>query len=216
MKIDKRKTLYLILDTETTGTLDNPIIYNIAWQLIDKKGNIYIEEDYLINEIFFNDSLMKTAYFYNKTPFYYEKLQRGQIIAAPKKIIINQLRNIFKKYEKQIKFITAYNAKFDKKAIENTFDNVHFKKYQWGCLWQAFKSLAETARQKTYTKFCDEYNFKTKHEKPQNQTKAETAYRYIINNIDFIESHTALEDVKIESEILIWLLRQHKKLNWNF
>lgn len=210
--MDKRKKLYLVLDTETTGSFDRPLIYHIAWQLIDKKGFVYDCEEYIVNEVFFNDDLMRSAYYATKIPQYYQKLWQGKIIAAPKDFVIGRLHKIYTKYKKQIKFITAYNAKFDKKAIESTFENVHFKQ-QWGCLWKAFQSLTENGR-KTYTDFCNTYNFKTRHEIPKNQTKAETAYRYITNNPSFIESHTALEDVKIECEILTWLLRQHKKLDW--
>lgn len=42
------------------------------------------------------------------------------------------------------------------------------------------------------------------------KTSAETTYRYIKNNDDFIESHTALEDAIIESEIFSEILKRTK------
>jgi len=43
-------------------------------------------------------------------------------------------------------------------------------------------------------------------------TSAECAYRYIKNKCDFIESHTGLEDVKIEIEIFAKCISLHKKM----
>ena len=42
---------------------------------------------------------------------------------------------------------------------------------------------------------------------------AENLYKYISHNENFIESHTGLEDVLIESIILVKCLSYHKKMN---
>ena len=39
------------------------------------------------------------------------------------------------------------------------------------------------------------------------QTSAEVAYRFLTNNLDFVESHTGLEDVEIETAILMNCLK---------
>ena len=44
---------------------------------------------------------------------------------------------------------------------------------------------------------------------------AEIIYQYITDNPTFIESHTGLEDVEIERQILAWCKRQHKKMRKN-
>ena len=44
------------------------------------------------------------------------------------------------------------------------------------------------------------------------QTSAEIAYRYITDKNDFIESHTGLEDVLIEVDIMAKCFRKHKKM----
>lgn len=46
------------------------------------------------------------------------------------------------------------------------------------------------------------------------KTSAECAYRFIRNNTDFVEAHTALEDVIIESEIFA-LVHKKSKGKWN-
>ena len=40
---------------------------------------------------------------------------------------------------------------------------------------------------------------------------AEVIYRFIIKDNNFSESHTGLEDVLIEKDILAYILKQHKK-----
>ena len=38
-KIDRRKTYYLVFDTETTNSMDDPIVYDIGGAVVDKNGN---------------------------------------------------------------------------------------------------------------------------------------------------------------------------------
>jgi hypothetical protein len=52
----------------------------------------------------------------------------------------------------------------------------------------------------------------TKHKKPQVRLTAEILYRYISGDRDFIESHTGLEDILIETALLAHCFRQHKKM----
>ena len=66
----------------------------------------------------------------------------------------------------------------------------------------------------TYRRFCEENGFMTKHKTPQPQFTAEVLYRFISGNVDFIEEHTGLEDVLIETEILKYCKRQHKSMKY--
>ena len=47
-------------------------------------------------------------------------------------------------------------------------------------------------------------------------TNAECAFRYIQNDFEFVESHTALEDAQIESILLEYCLNKKKRLPFNF
>ena len=62
----------------------------------------------------------------------------------------------------------------------------------------------------TYRRFCEENNLLTKNGRLP--TTAENLYRFIIKDPNFKESHTGLEDVQIEREILFYCFRQHKKM----
>ena len=42
------------------------------------------------------------------------------------------------------------------------------------------------------------------------------AFRYVQHDFDFVESHTALEDARIESILLADMFKKKKKLPFNF
>ena len=63
-KIDKRRTYYLTIDTETANGLEDPIVYDIGGCIHDKKGNIYETFSFIIYETFYGmKDLMKSAYY---------------------------------------------------------------------------------------------------------------------------------------------------------
>jgi hypothetical protein len=62
----------------------------------------------------------------------------------------------------------------------------------------------------TYLRFCEENGYLTSTGKPR--FTAEICYRFISKNNDFVESHTGLEDVEIETEILRYCRKQHKTM----
>ena len=75
MKIDKRKSYYLIVDTETANSLEDSLFYDIGMAIIDKQGNVYESYSFVNNDIFKDESeLMKSAYYANKIPLYYQSL----------------------------------------------------------------------------------------------------------------------------------------------
>ena len=62
-----------------------------------------------------------------------------------------------------------------------------------------------------YCAFCAENEYVTKN----NSVKltAEILYRYLTNDISFIESHTGLEDVEIETVILLECIKRNPKVD---
>ena len=70
------------------------------------------------------------------------------------------------------------------------------------------------AKMPTYISFCEKNGFMTKHKTPRPQLTAEVLYRFITDNIDFIEEHKGLEDIQIEAEIFKYCRRQHKAMKY--
>ena len=215
MKIDRRRTYYIVFDTETCNNMDNPLMYDLGFAVVDKMGNVYAHFSFIIYEVFFGMSeLMKSAYYSNKLPQYYEDIENGN----RKIVTLFTAKKIFNKVCKEynVRAIIAHNARFDYKSTNGTQRYITKSKYRFFLpygveLWDTMKMAKDTiAKQKTYIKFCEENNYLTKNGKVR--VTAEILYKYISGNNDFIESHTGLEDVMIEKEIFSKCMAQHKKM----
>lgn len=214
-KIDRRKSYYMVFDTETSNGLDDPIVYDIGFAIVDKKGNVYEAKSFVIYETFCKmKDLMQSAYYADKIPNYIEQIERGERkivrFATAKKI----MRELCEKYN--IKAIMAHNARFDYKATATTQRYLTKSKYRFFLpygieLWDTLKMARDTiCKQTMYKEWARKNGYVTKN----NQVKAtaEILYRYISGNNDFVESHTGLEDVLIEKEIFAHCMRQHKSM----
>ena len=59
--------------------------------------------------------------------------------------------------------------------------------------------------------FCYENDYLTK--KGCRRYTAEIIYRWLVGDVDFVESHTGLEDVKIERMIFEYLMNENPEIN---
>lgn len=197
--------------------LSQSLVYDIGWAVTDRKGNIYETKSFVIYEIFVGmKDVMRSAYYAEKIPRYWEDIKNGQRKLVSFYTMRNELLNDMVKYNCNTVF--AHNAGFDFRALNNTERYITKSKYRFffprnTIIWDTLKMSNDTiVKQKSYTKFCDNNDYKTKHKPPRNRATAEILYRYITGNNDFEESHTGLEDVLIETEILAHCFRQHKKM----
>ena len=222
-KIDRRRTYLIMGDTETcntrmeNGKLDmrDVLVYDFGFAVCDKQGRIYEKYSFIIKEIFFDmKDLMKTSYYADKLPQYYEEIRNGQRKVVSLYEARKILADVMKTYNTNI--FVAHNARFDDNALKVTERYTTKSKYRYFLpfgteVWDTMKMASDTiCKQKTYKKFCEENGYLTK--KGQVRKTAEILYRYITKNNDFTESHTGLEDVMIEKEILAHCFRQHKAM----
>lgn len=201
------------MDTETLG-VDKPLVYDLGITITDKKGNIYKQANWIIKEVFEQKEKMQSAYYSNKLPKYDEMLLSGQAILKPWKEVREEFNSILEEYN--VKVISAYNLGFDIRAMNYTnkclgmttkFLNPRYTYETWDLWGMATQTIL---RQKTFHRIAERENWKTP--KGNLLTNAEVAYRYITNQMGFIEDHTALSDTEIETKIMVKCLTQHKKM----
>ena len=218
MKIDKRKNYKLVLDVETANSQEQPFVYDIGFAVVDNKGNIYEEKSFIIRDIFILEKeLMKSAYYAVKVPKYWVDIKEGKRQVVDFMLMRWIVLETMKKYN--IKTVCAYNASFDINALNTTIRwlTKSAKRYFFPfgtkveCIWSMCCSVLYI--QKSYQKMAKENGWVS--EKGYIKTKAEQGYNYLHNTTDFEESHTGLEDVKIEIELMARCLRQHKKMEKN-
>ena len=219
-KIDRRVHYILNIDTETCNSLDDALCYDIGGAVIDKRGNIYETFSFVVYETFIGEKdLMQSSYYAEKIPKYWEDIKNGSRQLKSIYTIKKYIAELCKKYE--IDTVCAYNARFDYNSLNKglRWSTKSALRYflPYGLTWWDSMKMAQdvVATMPTYKKFCFENGFVTKHKTPVPQVKAETVYRFITKDTDFIESHTGLEDVLIETEIIRYCFSRHKKMRKN-
>lgn len=223
-KIDYRRHYVLVLDTETANTartadgkLDTSsvLMYDCGWSIVDTKGNVYKEQSFVNRDIFvYERELMNSAYYGWKIPRYVEELRNGKRKMASTYEIRKAMLTDMELY--RITEVVAHNARFDRDALDTIQRWTTKSKYRYWFpygteIWDTMKMARDVVhKMPTYRRFCEENGFVTK--TGQLSAKAEDLYRFIIKDPTFAESHTGLEDVQIEREIMFYCFRQHKKM----
>jgi hypothetical protein len=202
------KMMLAVVDTECVGLQDKSV-YDFAWQIVDKKGNVYSEGSYLVEETIIDADKMMGA-FYAKKIFshYIPMLAKGIITIKPWKDIRSEFLADLDKFNVDV--FAAYNVGFDMGAIKSTNGEGKFLHRPMRVLdiWQfACETILSS---KTYMQLAREQNWVS--DAGNIRTNAEKAYSYISADWNYIEEHTALEDVKIENKILAACFRQKKKI----
>lgn len=219
MKLDKRKTNLMTIDTETCNMVDNnQLPYNLGIIVHDKYNNIYEKYNLIIKEIFYGyeDVMFNSNYYAEKLPKYQKAIANKEMQVVTMWQAKKLIANLVEKYN--IKAIIAHNAKFDYIALNNLIRLVTLSKFRYFLpkgveIWDSQYMARDTiCKQKGYISWCNENGYVTKHKKPQPQQKAETLYKYISGNDDFIEDHIGLQDCEIEMQITCHCLAQHKKM----
>lgn len=209
------KKYFVTLDTETVGLKPVNYVYDIAWCIHDKNGHIVASYNYLIRDVVTDADKMMGAFFAKKIfSHYIPALDAGKI----KMISWQEFGDIFRTSLATfaVDVIAAYNARFDLGAIRTTqklygSGNILTQPYDLLCIWDF--ACRTILNRPTYKKLATTEGWVS--EAKNFRTNAETTYRYISGNREFIESHTALDDAKIETEILAYCFRQKKSIPYN-
>lgn len=223
MKIDHRHNYGIMLDTETANTLTtdgkldmtNVLPYDFGFAVIDSHGRVYEKLSFVNSDIFVHEhELMQSAYYADKIPQYVEDLRAGRRKMATTYEIRKAFLDKYKEYN--CSFVCAHNARFDYNACNNIQRWTTKSKYRYffprgAEIWDTMKMARDVVQSMpTYQKFCADNGYLTAQGKPR--LTAEILYRFISKDNEFVESHTGLEDVEIEAQILAYCMRQHKKM----
>lgn len=214
--MSRKKEMYLVIDTETANTIEQPLPYDIGYAICDRYGNIVIERSFVVAEIFLDHKeMMKSAYFAEKIPHYWEDIKNGTREIKSIFNIRKQIKADMKEWN--VKKVGAYNMGFDKRALNNVIRYCSKSLIRWFfpfgteyfCIWHMACQVVLNST--SYIKFALQNGFVS--EKDNILTSAEVCYRFLTRQTDFIESHTGLEDVHIEVEIMAKCFSTHKKMD---
>lgn len=214
---------FLILDTETTIKGENmpyQSVFDIGWTISDREGNILQKRSYVVQE-FFKQAIYSSKAFLIDSGFldssvYIEKIRRLDMKVEKWSEIIKRLKADSTFYG--VEYVGAYNLAFDMRVIEKTqftlgsertFDNLnYFENYFLIDLYPAcVHTVLDTVK---YKEFAIKHNLIT--EKGNFQCGAEPSYKFLFNEPNYIEEHTALQDSIDETKILHYLLNNYENI----
>lgn len=211
---------YIVLDTETTNGFDDPFCYDVGYAVLNEHFEVIETRSFVVADIFLDKEMMANAYFADKIPQYWEDIKNGVRELKTFRNIRKQLHDDYKNFK--VGAIIAHNAHFDYRSCQRTQRWLTKSKYRYffpfGCeIWDSLKMARQTfAKDENYKNFCIENGFVMSGNRPR--LTAEILYRYLTNNVDFVESHTGLEDVMIEKEIFKACLAMNSDIDcktWN-
>lgn len=203
--LDKRISYRMVVDVETSNSLEDACVYDLGIAICDKRGRIYEEYSLVISDIFYGEKeMMNTAYYVEKLPQYHKQIwskERTVVTFFEAKQLV---RTLCREYD--IASVYAYNASFDRAALNTTQRWLTSSKYRYffpygvevKCIWHMACQVFGT--RKTFIQWAIENGFVSS--SGNIQTSAEIMYRYLTQDVNFVESHTGLEDVHIECAIM--------------
>ena len=199
------------IDTETVGLEGH--VYDIGYCIHNKRGDIALERNWLVEENFTDPAKMMGAFYAGKHFTHYARmLQDGEVRLTPWAEIVATMRADFLVHG--VNVVAAYNAGFDFRVLAQTHRELAG---EGKMLTDAVKILdiwqfaCETKlSQKAYANIARAMGWIS----PAGNIKtgAEFAHRYCSGDHSFIEDHTALSDARIEVEILAECFRQKKRV----
>jgi len=212
----RKKEYFLVVDTETANSIEQPLPYDIGYAICDRYGHIVLKRSFVVAETFLDyPDMMKSAYFAEKIPHYWEDIKNGSRVMKSVFNIRKQMKADMKQY--RVKKVGAYNMAFDKRALNNLIRYFSKSLIRWWfpfgteffCIWHMACQVVLNST--SYIKFALQNGLVS--EANNIQTSAEACYKFLTNSPDFVESHTGLEDVEIEVAIMAKCYATHKKMD---
>ena len=206
----------LMLDSETTNDIETPLCYDLGFSVVNLDNGKAIEKhSYVVADVFCDKDLMASAFFGDKIPQYWADIKAGKRMLRRWSTIRAIVRDLMAQYG--IDTVVAHNARFDYSSTATTQRYLTCSKWRYffpyGTKFVCTLKMSREVfgKDEDYIAFCEKYNYLTKQNKPR--LTAEIVYRYLTNDNDFVESHTGLEDVEIETEIYLECIKRMPTVN---
>lgn len=203
----------LVFDTETVGVITQDLL-NVGYKIIDLNPSTgeystIVKRDYIVADLYNNVPLMINDMFVGaeKYGLFTALLENKQAIKHNIGKIYEIMRNDIAKHKPM--FAYAYNCSFDTDKFEKTADKFKIEnplnKMVVHDIWAyAVNYICRTDEYIEWAKANEIFTESGCYIK----TSVESVIKYLTNNLDFTETHTALDDCGWEIEILIECIKR--------
>ena len=206
----------IIFDTETIG-LEKCFCYDIGYTIVNMDTNETLKtQEFIIDQIWSNKALFETAYYSAKKDLYVSKMRGRKAKLVKWGYAINEIIKDIQKFE--ITTIYAYNSNFDTKVIDFNADwykTRNFLDYvEVYDIWGYTSALIKNGLATEYIDFCNKNNFISDSGNLKNN--ADIWGKFLYDDLEWNEEHTALEDSKIETKILQYCISKGLELDHHY
>lgn len=196
----------LVFDTETVD-VEHAFCYNVGYTIVNiETREKLLKRDYVIEQVWENKMLFSTSYYAEKKQLYINAL-RGRK-ASIKHWGHTMQRMIKDIQEYGVEFAYAFNSPFDVRVFD--FNSEWFKTSNALDYVETIDIrglINKLLFSDEYKAFCEENGFYT--ESGNYSGNAETLTKFIRQDIDFVEDHTALSDSLIEADIILYMIDKY-------
>ena len=196
----------LVFDTETVD-VEHAFCYNVGYTIVNiETREKLLKRDYVIEQVWENKMLFSTSYYAEKKQLYINAL-RGRK-ASIKHWGHTMQRMIKDIQEFNVEFAYAFNSPFDVRVFD--FNSEWFKTsnaLDYVKTIDIRGLINKLLFSEEYKAFCEENGYYT--ESGNYSGNAETLTKFIRQDIDFVEDHTALSDSLIEADIILYMIDKY-------
>ena len=203
----------LVFDTETVGVITQDLL-NVGYKIIDlnpatAEYTTLVKRDYIVADLINNVPLMINDMFVGaeKYGMFMALLESKQAIKHNIGKIFEIMRNDIAKHKPM--FAYAYNCSFDTDKFEKTSDKFKIENPIGNLvvhdIWAyAVNYICRTDEYIEWAKANEIFTESGCYIK----TSVESVVKFLTNNLDFKETHTALDDCGWETEILVECIKR--------
>lgn len=205
----------IVFDTETTSCEEKCFCYNVGWLVLNtESGEILSKHDKVVEQIWHNQPLFATAYYAEKRPLYVSAMRGKRAELDKWGYIMRDVAKDIRQFDVVAAF--AYNSPFDDRVFDFNCEWFHTNNPLEAIPVRDIRGMVSEFITNTadYKAFCEENEMFT--ESGNYSGTAEAVYRYITNNAEFVEAHTALADSEIEAEILLECLKRGAEIDGDY
>lgn len=193
----------LVFDTETVD-VEHAFCYNVGYCIVDTETKEkLIKRDYVVEQVWENKMLFSTSYYADKKELYVSALRgRRAKIKYWGHIMQRMVRDI---QEFDVEYAYAFNSPFDIRVFD--FNSEWFKSsnaLDYVKTIDIRTLINPLVFSSEYKEFCETHNLFT--ESGNYSANAESLTKFIRQDKEFVEEHTALSDSLIEADIILYML----------
>ena len=193
----------IVFDTETVD-VEHAFCYNVGYCIVDTETKeTLLKRDYVVEQVWENKMLFSTSYYAEKKSLYVSAL-RGRRASIKHWGHIQQ--RMIKDIETYgVEYVYAFNSPFDVRVFD--FNSEWFKSsnaLDYVKTIDIRTLINPLVFSSEYKEFCEINNLFT--ESGNYSANAESLTKFIRQDINFMEEHTALSDSLIEADIILYMI----------